>query len=69
MGCPVDHHLLFTNNATSLTQVGSNRRIANAAKPLYLSKFFDWFANDFIKHSGFVLEFIMFTLTQNFFRF
>jgi len=33
-------------------------RIDKAANTLYLSKIFDWFANDFIKHSGSVSEFI-----------
>jgi hypothetical protein len=33
-------------------------RIANAENTLYLSKIFDWFADDFIKKSGSVTEFI-----------
>jgi hypothetical protein len=34
MGGPVDHHLFFTSDATSLTHVGSNRRIDNAENAL-----------------------------------
>jgi hypothetical protein len=33
-------------------------RIANSENTLYLSKIFDWFADDFIKKSGSVTEFI-----------
>jgi hypothetical protein len=66
-GCPPQPRFAYTEENVqamlekeSRNYLNSKRgvRIDNAANKLYLSKIFDWFADDFIKHSGSVTEFI-----------
>jgi hypothetical protein len=66
-GCPPQPMFAYTEeNVQAMLEeetrnyLNSQRgmRIDSAAQTLYLSKIFDWFADDFIKHSGSVLEFI-----------
>jgi len=66
-GCPPQPRFAYTaENVQSMLdhetrkylQSERGTRIDKAANTLYLSKIFDWFADDFIKHSGSVTEFI-----------
>ena len=66
-GCPPQPRFAYTEenvqamlDEETRNYLNSQRglRIDIAANTLYLSKIFDWFADDFIKHSGSITEFI-----------